>query len=57
MDKESLTSYTKWFNDEVRLVVDQSSFILINVNIDGLEPSKFFYLVITRPSISFPKLL
>lgn len=45
MDKESLTSYTKRFNDKVKLVADTSSFVLINAYISGLQPLKFFYLV------------
>lgn len=45
MNKESLTSYTKRFNDKVKLVANTSSSVLINAYIGGLQPFKFFYLV------------
>lgn len=36
MDKETLTSLTKWFNNEVKLVAEASSSILINAYINNL---------------------
>lgn len=36
IDKETLTSLTKWFNNEVKLVADTSSSILINAYINDL---------------------
>lgn len=56
-EKESLESCTRRFNNEVYLVVDPTPSVLISAYISGLQPSWFFYKVITQPPATLSKLL
>lgn len=53
--RELLESYMRKLNEEVRMVADPTPSVVINGYLNGLQPPRFFYKVITQTSATFLK--